>query len=131
VSGGQFIVNITAELHLPLAFVGPAEKAIHLFGLIGNGMGIQAYNSGDWGYRPTAVETGDTGLQQWRLGIQTYNSGDWGYRPTAVETGDTGLQQWRLGIQAYSSGDATKRRDRPGDTTKRIYCFVDTMKLII
>ena len=102
VSGGQFIVNITAELHLPLAFVGPAEKAIHLFGLIGNGMGIQAYNSGDWGYRPTAVETGDTGLQQ-----------------------------WRLGIQAYSSGDATKRRDRPGDTTKRIYCFVDTMKLII
>ena len=65
-SGGQFIVNITAELHLPLAFVGPAEKAIHLFGLIGNGMGIQAYNSGDWGYRPTAVETGDTGLQQWR-----------------------------------------------------------------
>ena len=49
VSGGQCIVNITTEIHLHVAFVGPAEKAIQLFGLIGNGMGIQAYSSGDWG----------------------------------------------------------------------------------
>jgi hypothetical protein len=73
VGGGQCITNITAELHLYVAFVGPAEKAIELIGLIGNSMGIQA----------------------------------------------------------YSGEDSTKRRSRPGDTTKRIHLFGDTMKLII
>ena len=36
-----------------------------------------------------------------------------------------------MGIQAYSSEDLTKRRGRPGDTTKRTHGFGDTMTLII
>jgi hypothetical protein len=47
VGGVQCIANITAELHLSIAFVRATEKAIQLFGLIGNSTGIQAYSSGD------------------------------------------------------------------------------------
>jgi len=47
VGGVQCIANITAEFPLSIASVRAAEKAIQLFGLIGNSMGIQAYSSED------------------------------------------------------------------------------------
>jgi hypothetical protein len=66
VGGVQCIANITTELHLSIAFVRAAEKAIQLFGLIGNSMGIQAYSSGETTKRRGGP--GDTMKRIYRFG---------------------------------------------------------------
>ena len=90
-------------------FAGPAEKTIHLFGLMGNSMGIEAYSSGDVTKRRGCP--GDTTKRIYCFVDTTKRRG----RP-----GDTTKR-------IYYFVDTTKRRGRPGDTANLIHHFGDTM----